>query len=262
MKNQKNTKLGILLSTTTLLAASSATATITLVSETFGGTGAALNGTTAETFDAAITAAGGVNSWVASAQFTDNGGLAAVTGNSSAHISLGSYINDAKGASNGIFTLTATIGNVTGSWASIGFEQGPDTPLTSAHFLTNDGIGTIILRASGELDSFAGGDAVNAIDGPNGTLGARTLSAIIDLSTHNGTTDYGSVTWSDSVLGVVGNFDYLADEDFSFILLSEANSTTTTYSNLTLTQVDTIPEPGSVALLSLGALGMLRRRRN
>ena len=233
-------KFVLTLSTTALLAAGSTDAQIIIVHEAFDGTGAALDSSTAETFDAAITAAGGSNSWVSSDNFFDDGDVAAgVINNSSAHLDLGTYINDTKGTSMGLFELTMTIGSVSGvgnNWLSIGFSE-LNSPGTNNHFLNRDATGTIILREGGELDMWGGPNGENAIDGPNGNAGARTVTVALDLSTHNGVDDFGSVTWSDSALDEIGSHDYIEDVDFSSIFLSEANGTVTTISNLTLTQV-------------------------
>ncbi len=236
------TKLALAFSMTTFLAAGAATAqNKTIVSETFAGNGGALSGSTAEVFESAITTAGGSNSWVSSDTFSDDGGVAPGTSNNSAaHLSLGSYINNTKGTEAGIFELTMTIAPITGTgnnWLSIGFAEG-NSPATNNHFLNLSGTGTIILRQSGELDMWAGAGNTNAIDGPNNNAGARTLTIALDLSTHDGVNDFGTVTWSDSALGTINSHSYTSDVGFNSILLSEANGTTTTLSSLTLTQAD------------------------
>ncbi|MCU0785455.1 MAG: right-handed parallel beta-helix repeat-containing protein, partial [Verrucomicrobia bacterium] len=76
-----------------------------LIKEDFGGTGAALNGTPADTFDTAITAAGGSSNWVAAANFLDNGAVTLAT-RQAAYFNLGNYINNAKGSAAGFFKLT------------------------------------------------------------------------------------------------------------------------------------------------------------
>lgn len=236
-------KLALILAANTLLTFGTATAQNIIVDETFDGAGAALNGSTAEVFENAITAVGGSNTWVASDTFSDNGGVApGSTTNSSAHLNLGSYINNTKGTSSGIFELTMTIGDVAGTgntWLSMGFSA-LSTPATNNHFLNLQGTGTIILRASGELDMWGGAGNVSAIDGPNDNAGDRTLTVRLDLSTHNSVNNFGSVTWSDSLLGQVNSHTYTQDVNFSSIFLSEANGTTSTISNLTLSQVDVV----------------------
>lgn len=85
-----------------------ASAAILLVSESFDGNSADnLNGTSAGTFSSAIGDAGGSSTWGANTAFTADGGVTLYRG--SAHLNLGSYINDAKGQQNGIFVLQATV---------------------------------------------------------------------------------------------------------------------------------------------------------
>ncbi|MGJ8656137.1 MAG: sialate O-acetylesterase [Akkermansiaceae bacterium] len=236
-------KLTLILTTISLLAADFTTAQTIIVNETFSGTGAALNGTTAETFSAAITTSGGSNTWLAADTFLDDGVVVVgSSANSSAHLNIGNYINNAKGTSSGVFELTMTIGNVSGSWFSLGFSE-QNSPTTTSHFLNRDGTGTIILRSNGELDMWGGPENGAAIDGPNNNAGDRTLTIALDLSTYDGVTDFGTVTWSDSLLGVVATHSYTEDVDFSSIFISEANSTTSTLSNLTLTQVAQATQP-------------------
>ena len=254
-------RLAVTLTTTSLLALGSAQTQKVIINESFDGideTGAALDGSTAEFFDAAITTAGGSGTWVSSDTFFDGGGVTqGSSNNSSAHLSLGNYINNTKGTDAGIFELTMTIGSVTAAgniWLSMGFSA-LSSPATTNHFLNLQGTGTIILRGGGELDMWGGPGNTNAIDGPNNNAGARTLTVALDLSTHNGVDDFGSVTWSDSILGVVNSHEYTADVNFSSILLSEANATNTTLSNLTVTQVDIVvpqPEPEEWDIYLLG----------
>lgn len=234
-------KIALTLTVATLLISDSATAQNIIINESFDGTGAALNGSTSEVFDNAITAAGGSNTWVAADTFSDNGEVAPGSfTNSSAHLNLGSYINDTKGTRAGIFELTMTIGDVTGAgvtWLSMGFSE-LSSPAIDNHFLNLQGTSTIILRSIGELDIWAGPGNASPIDGPNGNTGDRTLTIMLDLSTHNGVDNFGSVIWSDSMLGIVSGHAYTQDVDFSSIFLSETNATSSTLSNLTLSQVD------------------------
>ena len=67
-----------------------------IVAEDFGGSGVALNGTSADTFDAGIVAKGGSSNWTANAAFLDNGFVTLAT-RVGAYLNLGSYIDDAAG---------------------------------------------------------------------------------------------------------------------------------------------------------------------
>jgi len=238
----------------------------TIVSETFDGTGADLNGTTAETFASGITAAGGSNTWVAATSFNDDGSL--VGGNNqSAYLNMGSYINDAKNTATGKFTLSATLSEVSGgAFASVGFFQG-NTP-ADGNFTEpgTDGMGTLIYRDSGELDGFAGPGSANGVDGPDGQSGDQLLTIVLDLTPgggYDGASNFGTVTFiqGDEDTGTpLGSHTYTVDGTFGSIGLSSAGpNTNATYSNLTLAQV---PEPSSLVLGSVGmTLCLLRRRR-
>ena len=216
-------RFAFVLGLTTLLSHSPSMAQRIIVNEAFSGDGGALDGSAAEAFEDAITTVGGSNIWVSSNTFSDDGGVApGSTTNSSAHLNLGSYINNTKGRGAGIFELTMTIGNVTGVgnvWFSMGFSE-LSSPATNNHFLNLSATGTIILRGSGELDMWAGSGNANAIDGPNNNAGDRTLTVALDLSTHNGVDDFGSVTWSDSVLGELASHRYTEDVNFCLLYTS------------------------------------------
>ncbi len=71
-----------------------------LIQENFGSPGAALNGTAADTFDAALTSAGGSSTWGAAASFLVDGTVSLAT-RQAACLNLGNYINSAKGAAAG-----------------------------------------------------------------------------------------------------------------------------------------------------------------
>jgi hypothetical protein len=242
-----------------------------IVSENFGGDGSGvLNGTAADRFSPAITAAGGSAMWVANSGFKDNGYVSAAR--KAAYLNMGSYINDTKGTADGLFELTMAISETTGSWISLGFGK-ENTPSTDRDMtggtnvspqptLTTTGLGTIVYRdALNELDMFGGPAAGGVVDGPDNNTGARTLTVTLDLTGYNGTTNFGKVTWSDSGLGVLGSYTYTAAQNFGSILITASGATATsgTISNLTLSQ--SIPEPATIGLLLIGSVMGLRRRK-
>lgn len=255
-------------------------ASIVIVQESFGGDGTGnLNATTLDTFDSAIVSAGGSDTWRAATKetspgvfvwaFDDNGSVygnhTMTDNNNSAAVNLGSYIDDAKGTSSGYFELTATISETTGSWLSLGFSTltNPAVLQTSGspqNFTSNgtEGIATMIYRASGEIAAFAGPLTADGSGNTAAQSGARTFTIALDLTTHNGVDDFGSVVFSDSALGVIDSHSYTSDQDFGSILLSTANGSTGSYSSLSLTQV---PEPASLALVGIGGLLIAARRR-
>ena len=226
-----------------------------LITEAFSGTAIALNGKTADVFSSAIASAGGSSTWVAATGFLQSGAASGGTG--SAFLNVGNFINNAKGTANGKFQLTATLSPTTGSWMSLGFAT-QTAPSTLKSFtntgsgVTTTGAGTIIYRAqtgvvspntNGELDMF-GFSNQNAVDGPDGNTGARTVSMILDLTPaggYNGTTNFGTLTWSDSVLGTIGTFTHTVARDVGSVFISGANPFTGAISNLSLTQI--LPPP-------------------
>jgi uncharacterized protein (DUF1800 family) len=228
-----------------------------IVAENFSDDTTSLNGLVADTFSPDIVAAGGSNLWAANAQFRRNGAVNSGTANRSASLDIGNYVNNAKGSAAGKFELTLTISEVSGtsgSWISLGFAA-EETPATTAKFDNTDnlgttGLGTIIYRAitdpltatSGELDMFGGPENTNAVDGPDGNSGPRTLTVILDLTPaggYNGLNHFGTVTWRDSQTPTaLGSYTYTIPTSFGSLLISKSTAATTgTISALTLTQL-------------------------
>jgi arylsulfatase A len=228
--------------------------TTVLVEENFGGTGGPLNGTSADIFATAITGAGGSATWSAATGFSDNGAVS--VSRLSAHLNLGSYINDAKGTANGKFDLTMTISETTGAWISLGFST-LNTPATTVDFTAASGLGTIVYRdAINELDMWIGPGTGGAQDGPDNNTGPRTLTVSLDLTPdggYNGVSNFGTVTWTDSGLGAVNNLGTafaLPNQSIGAILVSGALNTTGTVSALTLSQISGGPDIKSPTLVS------------
>jgi hypothetical protein len=252
-----------------ILTAVSANASYVIVAENFGGDGTGdLDATAADTFYSGITAAGGSATWAANSGFDDNGAVS--VNKHAAYLNLGSYINDTKGTADGLFELTLTISETTGtSWISLGFgkENTPSTDrdmtggTTGTPVGTTTGLGTIGYRdADNELDMWGGPGSGGAVDGPNGNTGARTLTVTLDLTGYDGTTNFGKVTWSDSqISGDLGSYTYATAQNFGSILITGGASISGTISNLTLSQ--SIPEPATIGLLLIGSvMGFYRRR--
>lgn len=260
----------------TILASASLASAAVIVTENFGGGTGNLNGTSADTFDSSITSAGGSATWVARNTdgnfFAANGNVNLVSGinSASAYLGMGNYINNAKGTSTGLFTLSATI-NSTGTsntWVSLGFFDSP----TVTTVFTATGLGSIIQRnddqgqaAAGqqELDMWGGiGTTLGSVDGPELASGPQLVIIVLDLTPtggYNGTSNFGTVTWYNGTTSGtnLGSYTYLADNSFDAIGFSQGG-TTGSVAGLTLEQ---IPEPSAALLGGLGLLALLRRRR-
>jgi hypothetical protein len=211
-----------------------------IIAENFGGDGTgALHSTTADIFSSGITSAGGSATWAAAAGFKDNGSVSPVF-NQSAYLAVGSYINATKGTASGLFTLSATLTkSTTGSWGSIGFFR---NPAITADFTqpSGNGIGlaTLIYRTSGELDGFGGPGSLNNVDGPDAQSGPQLLTVVLDLTGHDNSTNFGSVSFYQGTADpgkLLGTYHYTADYSFDAIGLSQA-SYNGTFSGLQLVQ--------------------------
>ena len=151
-------------------------ADVVIVQEDFSGAaGTSLNG---------VTPTFGPNTFIANDAFSADG-TANLTANSLASLDIGDVINNASGTANGLFELTVTVdvegapaGNANG-FLSIGFGQ-TSTPSIDTNFISdNNGVGTLILRASGELDSFAGNGFTNI---GNDSSGANVIDCLLYTS--------------------------------------------------------------------------------
>ena len=166
-----------------------------LIEENFeGDETSGLDETSAAIFDPAITSAGGAATWVADAGFKADGSVS--VSRRSAHLNLGSYINDAKGSPSGLFELTATLTPTTGSWLSSGFSI-HNSPGTGNDFTgtSQNGIATMIYRDTGVIDFWAGPRNTNKVsDGNDAGAGNRTLTITLDLRNYDGATSFGTVS--------------------------------------------------------------------
>jgi len=256
-----------------------------IVSETFGGTSADLQGKTATSFATGITTAGGSNVWQANTAFNRDGTTVGFgTGNTggSAYLNLGTYIDAAKGTATGKFTLTATLNVTSGSWLALGFA-GETAPSIGRNFTNNPSIGgtttgyaNMLVRGNGtagDIDAFAGSAATNQRNADDTVFSTTaTLIITLDFTTaggYNGTTNFGTASFQASYGAgpTVFNYDpftYTTNAPIGSLLLSWAGSDalgdgTGSYSNISLSQ---IPEPSAALLGAFGFLALLRRRRN
>jgi autotransporter-associated beta strand protein len=227
----------------------------TIVAENFSGSGAVLNGKTADTFDSGITAVGGSSTWKAHPNWKDNGGVPVSSAYSSAYLNLGTYINDAKGTTNGLFELTMTMSPTVGSsgWLSLGFAL-ENSPSTNDNFNTAGatGVGTMAYRVTSKVAAWGGYKTALAISPTDQTVsGTQTLTVVLDLTPDNydGLTKFGKVTFRTNGVTIASPITYTGTRSFGSIFLSQATALGTN-STLTLTQTN-IPSVPSTTTVSV-----------
>ncbi|MDA3872537.1 MAG: hypothetical protein PF795_01060 [Kiritimatiellae bacterium] len=228
-----------------------------LLSEAFDGIGDELNGKTPTTVDSAFT---GIE-WEASTIYSDNGDISG--GNRKAVLNVGSFINDLKGQSDAIFTVSATVDPSAGgsNWISVGF-YGSTAVIGDSGV---QGAAGVVLFRDGDQEA----DGYTAVDGAGivrdnfatGVSGAQTYGVTLDLTQWDGTGNYGTLTFN--MAGISSTpYALTSDVNFAAIGIGTPSSGSGTISDFEFTQ---IPEPQTLALL-IGAFGLLVisgfRRRN
>ncbi len=237
-----------------------------IVQETFSGGDVTLNATTAEIFSSAITTAGGSDTWVTGGTtYQADGDVVNTSSQNTAYLSLGSYVNDAMGSATGLFELSATLSPISGTWVTLGFFSS-DSPGVNTNFTANGGMATMAYRASGEVDAWAGPATANGVQGSLGLTGDQLFTIGLDFTPaggYDGASNFGTVTFYEGTAipaNSIGNYTYTSAQSFKALGMTEAGTSTGKVSDLELQQV---PEPTSMALMLLGAIGLavIRRRK-
>ncbi|MCC5807971.1 MAG: PEP-CTERM sorting domain-containing protein [Opitutales bacterium] len=246
-------------------------AAIVLVEDTFGGTGDTnLAGTSPGTFDSAIADAGGTGTWAGHSWFKADGTVTA-WGNFGRRVwlDLGDYINDAKGTSNGLFTLTVTMSQPTEAGFVSGgfFFAGGDQNITFA----NRGLASASHNNNndGNDNYYMGPGTANSNDPGNLTDTVVTFTTELDLRGFDGISNFGSVTFSNSFNSNTFTSSYTADQSFDEVGLSvqiAGDNIGIHRAEVSQIQLAQIPEPSTYALVLLSVVlltvvGIRCRRR-
>lgn len=229
----------------------------TIYSETFSdgsvGTPSLLDGSTPD-----VTTGGAT--WSASL-WEENGSTARITSAVDFGTDDSAFLPFTPGAGN-VYTLSATatvpVGG-SGSWVALGFA---DTNITSGQpFWANGTAPWMLYRQSSEVTSFA--ESLGTA--PNNDLGVDTNNVIAgNYATSADLTivlDTTGTAWTAEWLvdgSPVRSETYGTNPSINFVGFARENGESSDIDNFTLT---VIPEPSSVALLGLGGLALLRRRR-
>ena len=232
-----------------------------IIQEDFGGSGAVLNGTTANIFDAGLIGAGGSANWIADGDFDDNGAFSS-SGSRTAYLNLGMYLENTKGTPTGLFELTISGLTVTGGqWFSMGYND--TAPGLTQDFTNFTGLGTIIKEGPAQAPNtsrgWLGPGTASFVFDTNPMTVGTTLTTVLDLRTYDGIGDFGSVSFYDGTSSgtLLGTGAFSNAQVFRYLALSlPSTGSTGTIGSLTLSQANPVPE-ASTLLLSLGIFGVL-----
>jgi hypothetical protein len=232
-----------------------------ILSDSFSGAALVDLNNTQASVSQGFLAAGGNATWVANAAFGADGSINFTTGSGLARLALGDYVWNALGTQSGLFTLTSTVAITSGTWISVGFFH--TEAVTSTYFSNGSpgpGMSTALLRSTNVINYY-GGKGVNSASTPGSAASPVTFTIALDLRGWNGTTNFGTVTFSNDKVGTSTTVALPSDGDvnpFQFVGFSGNSSANGTISNFSLSQ---IPEPSAMLiLLTLPILGFSRKR--
>ncbi|MGC8542228.1 MAG: PEP-CTERM sorting domain-containing protein [Phycisphaerae bacterium] len=135
----------------------------------------------------------------------------------------------------------------------------PTDPFTQAYTVSNTGI-TFTSEASSQLN---GTDGLQAFTYSGGT-DLASLEAALGASSSGGTSQAGDVTSLPQLstdLGLIPLDPLITDTNNATTLSFTENTSNLNTSNVILVGTEQTPEPASLALLAIGGLGVLMRRK-
>jgi hypothetical protein len=185
--------------------------------------------------------------WAASAIWNKDGSTDAGAGDDNAFLAF-------TPESGKIYTLSATLDTPSGpSWAAIGFVEGADTTTDFWQNITVATVPWILYRSNTNTDSFIGRVDNWTPEDEGDHAGPITMSIVLDTQGAAWTTEW-------FINGGSVRTETLASNPttITHVGLGRESGTSASFDNFSLTAV---PEPSAAALLGLGGLALLRRRR-
>lgn len=250
MRKRKSLLLALLASVSLAPAAHAA---IIFADDFNTGTSAALNGQAPQTRP-------GTETWRAGGVYTKNTGTGVVssTGSGSANLAMPAF------DSGTVYTLTGRVFNnlasSDGDWVGIGWTT--QTTSTNAWNVAGTGTYWMFWRGNNEIRFFQGAGAVSSSGATSvfvaGESNVLDLRVVLDLPANTFTAQYknpSAATWTTYTSAALSSGLLNGIKSVGFTTLD----TNTGIESFELTAV---PEPASLALLGLGGLTMLRRRRD
>ncbi len=223
----------------------------TIYSETFSDGSVAtptdLNGSTPD-----VTI--GVNTWSAS-EWQENGSTTTIATSTSTTNEDSAFLAFTPTAGN-IYTLSATMsvptGGATTGWVGLGFAE---TNTTTGSFFSNNAAPWILYRPDTNVDSFLGVGATNSADEGNWSVSA-TFSLVLNTEAAAWTAE-----WFIDGGSVRGPVAYGTNPTIGYVGFGRENGNKSSIDNFSLSDNSVITEPSTTALIGLGGLALILRRR-
>ena len=249
MKTKQSTILAAALTITI-----SSTSATTIFSHDFNGDSSDLNGATTDL---------GSGTWASSTVFNQDGSIDPNSGSATLAFTP---------SSGTVYRLDVSLREVSGNgnWFAHGFGAGQSTATGSGNrFINGQLIGKswMLFRGNGDGHQAFRGSATSGTENGSSWSALGTVTGDIDLrielDTSGGATNWAT-TWlaklpADASYTEVRSTEILLDETINSVGLALAGNTVDgTVTSFSLT---TIPEPSSLTLLALSALGLVNRRR-
>ncbi len=143
----------------------------------------------------------GSTAWVADTEYKADGAATSGQVSRRAYLSLGGLIDDNRGNPDAIYTLSGRLSVVTGTttiWEAIGFWN-QNAPAENFGSTPSNGTAWMLRRANAQLRVFRGlktnGTLSESTASPNNITGTLDLKVVLDLSSWNGSSSFGTVTY-------------------------------------------------------------------